>query len=94
MGMPTNLETWRAKFTQDASPFHVTLLDINSFCHPMNTETFWVCIFTMIDDHEKKVAQDTGHIRFIFLVYGDYYEDLMVYNNTTNNIVHQEDKDI
>ena len=54
----------------------------------------WVRIFTMIDDHKTKVAQNTVHIQFINSINGDQYEKVMSYNTIFNNIVQKRNNTI
>ena len=44
----------------------------------------------MIDEHEIKLAQDPGHIQFIYFVNDDKYEEIMPYNDIINNIANQD----
>ena len=48
----------------------------------------------MIDDHEKKLAQDPGNTQFICSVNDDKFTDIISYNKIINHIANQEDEAI
>ena len=52
---------------------------------------FWFHIFTMIDDHGKKVSQDPVHIQFINSINNEEYVKVMLCNNISNHIVQKGD---
>ena len=62
--------------------------------HQEYNHRVWVCIVTIIDDHEIKVSQDPGYINLICSIDDNRYAEIVSCYNINNNIVHQEDKKI
>ena len=57
--------------------------------HQEDGQKFRVRIIQIIDEHEKKLAQDPGHTQFICSVNDDQHKEIISYNDIINKIANQ-----